>query len=77
MNKLFFLFPLSRATDGKKVFINFIIYIAINCFVGLCDKIAKEFGFGVISGVLALIINIYVYIGLFLLAYCFIKNTKR
>ena len=77
MNKLFLFFPLSRATEGKKVFINFIIYIAIHCFVGLCDKIAKEFGFGTISGVLTLIVNIYVYIGLFLLAYSFIKSTKR
>ena len=77
MKKLVFLFPLSRAVDGKKVFINFIIYIAINCFTGFFDKVASEFGFGTISGILTLIINVYVYIGLFLLAYSFIKNTKR
>ena len=77
MEKLMIFFPLSRATEGKKVFINFIIYIAINCFVGFCDKVASEFGFGSISGVLTLIINVYIYLGIFLLAYSFIKNTKR
>ena len=77
MNKLFLFFPLSRAADSKKVFINFIIYIAINCLVGILNDALKEFGFGTISGVLTLIVNIYVYVGLFLLAYSFIKSTKR
>ena len=77
MEKLMLFFPLSRVADGKKVFINFIIYLAVNLLAGFFDKLAAAFGFGAISGVLALIINVYVYIGIFLLAYSFIKNTKR
>lgn len=77
MEKLMVFFPLSRVADGKKVFINFIIYLAVNLLTGFLDKLATAFGLGIISGVLTLVINVYVYIGIFLLAYSFIKNTKR
>jgi len=70
-------FPLSRATEGKQVFIRFLIYIVINVAVGLADELLDLVKLGSIGGVFALIVNIYVYIGIFLLAYNFIVNTKR
>ncbi|MBO5909005.1 MAG: hypothetical protein J6Q67_04410 [Clostridia bacterium] len=77
MKKLLGFFPLSRATEGKQVFIRFLIYLVINFAVGLIDKFLDLLKLGSIGGVFALIANIYVYVGIFLLAYNFIVNTKR
>lgn len=77
MKKIIVFFPLSRATDGKKVFINLIIYLAVNFLAGFVDRLLSAVGLDFISGVLALVVNIYVFIGIFLLAYNFIINIKR
>ncbi len=77
MKKLMVFFPLSRVADGKKVFINLIIYLAVNFLAGFADSFFTRLGFEAVSGVFALLINFYVYIGIFLLAYNFLINLKR
>lgn len=74
MKKLLKFFPLSSAFDSKKVFINLLIYLAVNFAAGLVDKLLGGIGFGIIGGVFALLVNIYVFIGVFLLAYNYIKR---
>lgn len=77
MNRLIKFFPLSKQKSGKKVFIAFAIYLLINLSARLVKEFLADTSFAIIGGNIALIVNIYVYIGIFLLAYNFILNTKR
>ena len=74
MQKLMVFFPLSRAKSGKKVFISLVIYLLINYVAGLIDQLLGGVGLDLVGGVFALFVNIYVFIGIFLLAYNFIKR---
>lgn len=70
-------FPLSKCKSGKKVLLSFIVYILINFVVRTLKELFADSLFSALFGTFALLVNIYIYIGIFLLAYNFIMNTKR
>lgn len=77
MNRLMRFFPLSNYKSEKQTFFSFILYILINLVTRLLKKLFAESSLYAFIGTFSLFVNIYIYVGIFLLAYNFILNTKR